>query len=172
MSDNALDILVYIALTIGASVLGALRSSKDKKRKMQTSSKQETTRPEIFVPAEEEEEDFFDQIFGKQAEISPQKTERVEPEVGMEKQIIPDFIKRKEAEAIAHFGKSDEERMKILRSDQQARKDMRDKRFAALFQLHENDMQENDTNEKSTSGTIHFDLPEAIIASEILNRKY
>ncbi|MCR9012376.1 hypothetical protein [Gabonibacter chumensis] len=173
MSDNALDIIVYIALTIGASVLGALKSSKDKNKKRQPSARHETARPEIFVPAEDETEgDFFDQIFGKRVEVPQQEVEIEKPEVGTEKQIIPDFLKRKEAEAIAHFGKSEEERMEILKSDQRARKDMRDKRFAALFQLHENDMQESDTNESISGNTIRFDLPEAVIASEILNRKY
>lgn len=62
--------------------------------------------------------------------------------------------------------------MEILKSDQRARKDMRDKRFAALFRLHENDMQESDTSESNSGNTIRFDLPEAVIASEILNRKY
>lgn len=33
MSDNALDIIVYIALTIGASLLGVLKSSKDKTKR-------------------------------------------------------------------------------------------------------------------------------------------
>ena len=173
MSDNALDIIVYIALTIGASLLGALKSSKDKNKKRQPPARDETARPEIFIPAEDETAgDFFDQVFGSQVEVPQQKVEIEKPEVRTEKQIIPDFLKRKEAETFAHFGKSDEERIEILKSDQLARKAMRDKRFAALLQLHENDMQEGDTNESISGNTIRFDLPEAVIASEILHRKY
>ena len=177
MSDNTLDILIYIALTIGASAIGAIKSSKEKRRKAEAASRRPEPRPEVFTPVAEEEErgDFFDEIFGKRSEFSDREGEQYVPqpvivEETYEEEIVPEAVRRKEAEAIAHFGKTDEERIQILMSDRKARKEMRDQRFADLFKLHENNMM--DTDERQASDSDRFDIREAVIASEILNRKY
>ena len=53
MSDNGLDLIIYLALTIGASAIGFFKSSKEKKAK---------ATPPIFHYPEEENEDLEDDV--------------------------------------------------------------------------------------------------------------
>ncbi len=67
-----------------------------------------------------------------------------------------------------NFGKTDEERYAMLEQLQQARRG-RNKKEAILFKEEE---ESNEQPNNSITEHFDFDIRQAIISSEILNRKY
>lgn len=69
---------------------------------------------------------------------------------------------------VNNFGKTDEERYAMLEQLQQARRG-RTKKEVVLFK---DDEESNEQLNNSTTESFDFDIRQAIISSEILNRKY
>ncbi|WP_065220279.1 MULTISPECIES: hypothetical protein [Butyricimonas] len=161
MSDNGLDLIIYIALTLGASALGLIKSAKEKKAK--------GTHPEVHQP-----EEFFDEseddtvIITQQPEIF--KPEEIFQPVWHNEELSEKMEKEKE-ESITGFGRTDEERYAMLEKMQQESRKSRVKRASILLEEAEQELSNKQQN-NTTDNHFEFDIRQAIIASEILNRKY
>ena len=161
MSDSALDLIVYLALTLGAGAVGLIKSSREKKAK--------NARPVVQQP-----EEFFDEsdddtiVITQQPEIF--KPQEIFQPVWQDEELSEKLEKEKE-ESITGFGRTDEERYAMLERMQQEARKVRGKRITALFKEEE---QEPSNEQQMEIPNKHFelDIRQAIIASEILNRKY
>lgn len=156
MSDKGVDLIVYLLLTLGASAIGWFKASKEKKTK--------NTPPEFHLP--EEEHDSLDDeliVISQEPEIS--SPEPVFAPISNDDELV----ERARGEINANnFGKTEEERYVMLEQLQQARRG-RTKKEGILFKDNEeSNRQPNDSNTES----FDFDIRQAIISSEILNRKY
>lgn len=156
MSDKGVDLIVYLLLTLGASAIGWFKASKEKKVK--------NTPPEFHLP-EEEHDDLDDEIV-----VISQEPEIPSPEpVFAPISNNDELVERARREInMNSFGKTDDERYAMLEQLQQARRG-RNKKEAILFK------EEEKSNEQPNNSTIEdfdFDIRQAIISSEILNRKY
>ncbi len=153
MNDNGFDLIVYLLLTVGASILGWVKSSKDKKTK--------TTHPEgPLIESEQmsEEDDAEDDseepnvIFPEPVFAAP--SERVEEPVANE---------------VDENGYDQIDRDRYAMLELLKRRD-REKKVSLADQKGE------EKNKSVEEPTIHadyeFDIRQAIISSEILNRKY
>lgn len=161
MSDNGLDLIVYIALTLGASALGLIKSAKEKKAK--------GAHPEVHQPEEyldEPEDDTV--IITQQPEIF--KPEEIFQPVWHNEELSEKMEKEKE-ESITGFGRTDEERYAMLEKMQQESRKSRAKKTSILFK-EEEEGSSNEQQNKTPDTHFEFDIRQAIIASEILNRKY
>lgn len=157
MDDKWGDLIVYLLLTVGASAIGWFKSTKEKKAK--------TTRPEFHFPEEEpDESDEETVVISREPEtVFPEPVPAVVLDNSNELQ-----ERAKKEMNVESFGKTDEERYAILEQLQQARRG-REKKTVELFKEEEKDnVQLND----SDSPDFEFDIRQAIISSEILNRKY
>lgn len=150
MSDNGgLDIILYIVVTIGVSILGAIKSYK----------KQHPLPPVIHADMEDSDEPDYGTVF-PQAEPSKQETLERGENSSLEE------IRKQDEEVLARFRRSEEERDNIRKNDQERKRKQRNERLAALFRDHPDNAENNEENTKS------FNLREAVISSEILNRKF
>ena len=156
MSDKGVDLIVYLLLTLGASAIGWFKASKEKKAK--------NTPPEFHLP-EEEHDDLDDEIV-----VISQEPEIPSPEpVFAPISNSDELVERAGREInVNNFGKTDEERYAMLEQLQQARRG-RNKKEAILFKEEE---ESNEQPNNSITEHFDFDIRQAIISSEILNRKY
>lgn len=158
MSDNGLDLLVYIALTIGAGALSLLKSSREKKAK--------AARPEIFIPENEDESEPV--VIKEQPSFEHPKD--VFARVENPDDELAQKIKQVKLEGIANFGRTDEERYAMLERLQQESRSGRKKRFITSLTAEQEEIAESFPEKHSSS--FEFDTRNAIISAEILNRKY
>ena len=142
MSDKGVDLIVYLLLTLGASAIGWFKASKEKKAK--------NTPPEFHLP-EEEHDDLDDEIV-----VISQEPEIPSPEpVFAPISNSDELVERAGREInVNNFGKTDEERTK---------------KEVVLFK---DDEESNEQPNNSITEHFDFDIRQAIISSEILNRKY
>lgn len=158
MSDNGLDLIIYLALTIGASAIGFFKSSKEKKAK--------GFPPVFYTPEEEDEEPEGNVIITQQPEMvfTGETTSPVHPT----DDTFAEKMKEEKEVSIEGFGRTDEERYAMLEKLQQLRRG-REKKTTILFK------EEDSSNEQPKDNVLagfEFDIRKAIISSEILNRKY
>ena len=154
MSDNGLDLIIYLALTIGASAIGFFKSSKEKKAK---------ATPPIFHYPEEENEDLEDDV------IITREPEMTFPSVLPIDDALSEKMKKEKEVSIEGFGKTDEERYAMLEKLQQARRG-REKKTTVIFK--DDEETSNEQPKENGFSDLEFDIRKAIISSEILNRKY
>ena len=154
MSDNGLDLIIYLALTIGASAIGFFKSSKEKKAKAM---------PPVFHYPEEEDEDSEDDV------IITQEPEITFPSVQPIDDALAEKMKKEKEVSIEGFGKTDEERYAMLEKLQQSRRG-REEKTTIIFK--EDDETSNEQPKGNGFSDFEFDVRKAIISSEILNRKY
>lgn len=157
MSDNGLDLIVYLVLTLGASALGLIKSSKEKKAK--------STRTGIPHPEEDIDEPDDEPVI-----VITQQPEEIFQPVWHTEELSEKMEKEKE-ESITGFGRTDEERYAMLERMQQEARKVRGKRIQTLFKEDDEEPSNEQQNEISNKH-FEFDIRQAIISSEILNRKY
>jgi len=158
MSDNGLDLIIYLALTIGASAIGFFKSSKEKKAK---------NLPPVFHTSEEEDENSEGNVIIAQQPETFFPEEILSPVLPTDDAFAEKMKKEKEV-SIEGFGRTDEERYAMLEKFQETRRG-REKKTTILFK------EENLSNEQPSDNGLadfEFDIRKAIISSEILNRKY
>lgn len=154
MSDNGLDLIIYLALTIGASAIGFFKSSKEKKTK--------ATPPVFHYPEEEDENEENDVIITQEPEMT------FPPVLPIDDALSEKMKKEKEI-SIEGFGKTDEERYAMLEKLQQSRRG-REKKTTIIFK--DDEETSNEQPKENSFNDFEFDIRKAIISSEILNRKY
>ena len=156
MSDKGVDLIVYLLLTLGASAIGWFKAAKEKKAK--------NARPDFNLP-EEERDNLDDEII-----VISQEPEATPPEpVFTSASTNDELVERGKREInMNNFGKTDEERYAMLEKLQQARRG-RSKKEAILFKEEE---ESNEQPSNTTTEYFDFDIRQAVISNEILNRKY
>ena len=156
MNDNGVDLIVYLLLTLGASAIGWFKAAKEKKAK--------NASPDLNFP-EEEHDDADDEII-----VISQEPQAMPPEPVFTPVSTPDeLVERGKREInMDHFGKTDKERYAMLEHLQQARRGRGKKETTPVKEEDEYNEQPSDT----TPEYFDFDIRQAIISSEILNRKY
>lgn len=80
-------------------------------------------------------------------------------------------MEKEKEESITGFGRTDEERYAMLEKMQQESRKSRVKKTSILFKEEEEEPS-NEQQNNTTDNHFEFDIRQAIIASEILNRKY
>ena len=156
MNDNGVDLIIYLLLTLGASAIGWFKAAKEKKAK--------NASPDLNFP-EEEHDDVDDEII-----VISQEPQAMPPEPVFAPVSAPDELMERGKREINmdNFGKTDEERYAMLEQLQQARRG-RTKKEVVLFK---DDEESNEQPNNSITEHFDFDIRQAIISSEILNRKY
>lgn len=162
MSDNGLDLIVYLVLTLGASALGLIKSSKEKKAK--------STRTGIPHPEEDIDGPDDEPVIVITQQPEAMKPEEIFQPVWHTEELSEKMEKEKE-ESITGFGRTDEERYAMLEKMQQEARKVRGKRIQSLFKEDDEEPSNEQQNEISNKH-FEFDIRQAIISSEILNRKY
>ena len=157
MSDKGVDLIVYLLLALGASAIGWFKASKEKKAK--------NTPPEFHLPEEESDE------LEEETIVISQEPATVFPEpVFVPVSSNDELVEKARREInVNDFGKTDEERYAMLEQLQQARRG-RTKKEAVL--LKDDEESTKQSNNPTTEEPFDFDIRQAIISSEILNRKY
>lgn len=156
MSDKGVDLIVYLLLTLGASAIGWFKASKEKKAK--------NTPPEFHLP-EEEHDDLDDEIVVISQEPEIPSPEPVFAPISNSDELVERAGRERN---VNNFGKTDEERYAMLEQLQQTRRG-RTKKEVVLFK---DDEEANEQPNNSITEHFDFDIRQAIISSEILNRKY
>ena len=155
MNDNGVDLIIYLLLTLGASAIGWFKAAKEKKAK--------NASPDLNFP-EEEHDDVDDEII-----VISQEPQAMPPEPVFAPVSAPDELMERGKREINmdNFGKTDEERYAML-EQLQARRGRGKKETTLVKEEEEYNEQLNET----TPEYFDFDIRQAIISSEILNRKY
>lgn len=161
MSDNGLDLIVYLVLTLGAGAVGMIKSAREKK------AKGTRPMPNVFeqLLGEEEEEPI---VITQQPEIVNQE-DIFQPFTPVDNELSQKMEKVKE-QSINGFGNSDEERYAILEKRKLDRRVARYRSSGPLLKEEEETPAESQGN--GSQKPYEFDIRQAVIASEILNRKY
>ena len=84
---------------------------------------------------------------------------------------LSEKLEKEKEESITGFGRTDEERYAMLERMQQEARKVRGKRITALFKEEEEEPS-NEQQMEIPNKHFELDIRQAIIASEILNRKY